>query len=94
MIKVFTKNDNGKIEFTPDELKALLDEAYYEGRNSVKTYTWTSPITWQPYTWYSTTAAQTDLNITTPTTITLSSNTPVETSGYAEVTYDDKQHHK
>lgn len=31
MIKVFTTNKNGKIELTKDELKKLLDEAYWEG---------------------------------------------------------------
>ena len=31
MIKVFTTNKDGKIELTKDELKALLDEAYWEG---------------------------------------------------------------
>ena len=31
MIKVFTTKKNGKIELTKDELKALLDEAYWDG---------------------------------------------------------------
>ena len=31
MIKVFTTNKDGKIELTKEELKALLDEAYWDG---------------------------------------------------------------
>ena len=34
MVKVFTKNENGKIEFTEEELKKLLNEVFYEGYNS------------------------------------------------------------
>ena len=51
MIKIFTKNDDGKIALTPEELKSLLDEAYWEGyraNNTIVTYT--SP-NWQPYVW-------------------------------------------
>ena len=47
MIKVFTVNKDGKIEITKEELKALLDEAYWEGYHSnTTTYTYTSPYTW------------------------------------------------
>ena len=44
MIKVFTLNNNGKIEITEEELKKLLDDSYWEGycANS-KSYTYTSP---------------------------------------------------
>lgn len=52
LIKVFTKNSNGKIEITPDELKKILDEAYWEGhRNNTSLWTYRSPsvITNQPY---------------------------------------------
>jgi len=42
LIKVFTKNSNGKIEITPDELKKILDEAYWEGyRSNTNTSLWT-----------------------------------------------------
>lgn len=42
LIKVFTKNSNGKIEITPDELKKILDEAYWEGyRSNTITTSWT-----------------------------------------------------
>ena len=50
MIKVFTTNKNGKIELTKDELKSLLDDAYWEGyRNNNKSWVYTSP-SWSPYT--------------------------------------------
>ena len=55
MIKVFTTNKNGKIELTKEELKNLLDEAYWDGyRANNCIYTYTSPTvhpTWQPYSW-------------------------------------------
>ena len=61
MIKVFTTNKNGKIELTKDELKALLDEAYWDGyRANNNTYVYNTP-TWNPYQWYSTTATQATL---------------------------------
>ena len=46
MIKVFTVNGNGKIEFTKAELEKLLNEVYAEGQNDCncgKNFTWTSP---------------------------------------------------
>jgi hypothetical protein len=57
MIKVFTVNENGKIEFTKAELEKLLNDVYAEGQrncNCNKSFTWTSPYT-TPY--YSTTCA-------------------------------------
>ena len=44
-MKVFTKNQKGKIEFTEKELESLLNEIYNDGYNDGKsyTYTWTSP---------------------------------------------------
>ena len=45
--KTFIKNENGKIEFTERELKALLDEVYTNGYQEGKgksTYTYTSPF--------------------------------------------------
>ena len=51
MIKIFTKGDDGKITMTPEELKSLLDEAYWEGyRANNQTITYTTP-NWQPYVW-------------------------------------------
>ena len=67
MIKVFTTNKNGKIELTKDELKALLDEAYWDGyRANSGMWTYTSPTVWKPYIWTGT---------TTNGTVTLSNNT-------------------
>lgn len=46
LIKVFTKNSNGKVELTIDELKNLLDEAYWEGyksNTSLSLWTYNSP---------------------------------------------------
>ena len=48
MIKVFTTNLVGKIELTKDELKALLDEAYWDGYRANGHYIYTTP-TW-PWT--------------------------------------------
>ena len=43
MIKVFIKDKDGKISFTEDELKKLLDEAYWEGYNTNHNYIYHSP---------------------------------------------------
>lgn len=52
MIKVFTTNKNGKIELTKDELKKLLDEAYWDGyRANSNMYVYNSPSVWSPYRW-------------------------------------------
>ena len=50
MIKVFTTNKDGKIELTKDELKALLDEAYWDGYRANGHYIYSTPIT-TPW-WY------------------------------------------
>lgn len=56
MIKVFTTNKDGKIELTKDELKKLLDEAYWDGYRANSTiYTYQTP-NWPPYQWSVTTA--------------------------------------
>lgn len=60
MVKVFTKNKQGKIEFTESELKKLLDEVYQDGYQDGKgqhVY-WYSPPWWYhgygyDWTWYS-----------------------------------------
>lgn len=54
MIKVFTTNKNGKIELTADEIKKLLDEAYWEGycnASNCHTFTYSSPSIASPYQW-------------------------------------------
>lgn len=43
MVKVFTTNNNGKIEFTKDELEKLLNEVWQDGYNSNTSYWWSSP---------------------------------------------------
>lgn len=44
MIKVFTLNNNGKIEITEEELRKLLDDSYWEGYyDSGKSWTYASP---------------------------------------------------
>jgi len=40
MVKVFTTNSDGKIEFTKDELEKLLNEVWEDGRSSC--YWWSS----------------------------------------------------
>ena len=48
MVKVFTTNSDGKIEFTKDELEKLLNEVWEDGCNSC--YRWSSPTTTPLYT--------------------------------------------
>ena len=43
MVKVFTTNSDGKIEFTKDELEKVLNEVWQDGRNSAYSYWQTSP---------------------------------------------------
>lgn len=66
-VKVFTKNQNGKIEFTEDKLRKLLDEIYNEGyadgytNGSKGNYIYTTPYKYTyPYTLYSTSATSVD----------------------------------
>lgn len=71
MIKVFTTNKDGKIELTKDELKALLDEAYWDGyRANNHVYVYNTP-SWSPYQWSVTTSGST-CGTTKDATITLS----------------------
>ena len=62
MIKIFTTNKDGKIELTKDELKALLDEVYWDGYRANNHYVYTSPLVNDPYHW-----AVTDHTITLTT---------------------------
>lgn len=43
MVKVFTPNKNGKIEFSKKELEKLLNEVWRDGYNSNNNYYWYSP---------------------------------------------------
>jgi len=51
MVKVFTTNSDGKIEFTKDELEKVLNEVWQDGHNSASScsYWWTSPTITTPY---------------------------------------------
>ena len=53
-IRVFPKNEKGKIEFTKEELQKLLNEVYNEGKIDSYTISYGSNITTTPY-YYSTT---------------------------------------
>lgn len=58
MRKSFKVNKEGKIEFTKEELKKILDEVYNEGFNDCKNeyYIYNTPLRWD-YWWNSTTTA-------------------------------------
>lgn len=43
MTKTFKLNENGKIEFTKEELDKLLDEVWNDGYYSNNNYVWESP---------------------------------------------------
>ena len=58
MVKVFTLNKNGKIEFTKEELENLLNETWNDGYYHHGTYWWQSP-TISPTYW----TTQTDKTI-------------------------------
>ena len=64
-IRVFPKNEKGKIEFTKEELQKLLNEVYNEGKIDSYTISYGSNITTTPY-YYST--------ITTSNSSTLTDN--------------------
>lgn len=47
IVKVFQKNNNGKIEFTKKELETLLNEVYWQGRNDAyHNWTYTTTPAW------------------------------------------------
>ena len=48
-IRVFSKNEKGKIEFTKEELQKLLNEVYNEGKIDSYTISYGSNITTTPY---------------------------------------------
>lgn len=63
MVKVFTTNKDGKIEFTKEELETLLNEVWNDGYNRNGSYWWTSPSITKTY--YSTGTPMTEDGITT-----------------------------
>jgi hypothetical protein len=68
LIKVVTKNKDGKIELTEEELRKVLDEAYWEGYNNKQsnTITWTSPQWWEQQPYYTITTASSNVTIRSP----------------------------
>lgn len=82
-VKVFTLNDKGKIEFTENELKELLDEIYNTGYYDATHvgYIYCTPWKYQP-NYYSTTATSSDINITggASTAGTIKYETPTTTA--------------
>lgn len=61
-LKILTINLKGKIELTKEELKELLDEAYWEGTKShITSWTYTSP-TVTPYYYTTSTTGTITLN--------------------------------
>jgi len=71
--KAFTKNKQGKIEFTQTELDQLLNDVWRDGYNEGKNsdYTWTSPY----YRWPTITTTP----YYTTSTVTLNGETTVST---------------
>lgn len=68
--KIFTLNENNKIEFTENELKSLLDEIYNDGYNDGnRKYYYTTPYRYPYYyTWCSSsTTGPSNMNLTTST---------------------------
>ena len=84
-VKCFTKNSVGKIEFTEDQLKELLDDVYQDGYNDgscQNSHTWW----WYPgwvsnykdygtYSTYFSSNSSTELD-SSSSNITLSNNSP------------------
>ena len=63
MVKIFTPNKNGKIEFTKSELENLLNEVWRDGYNSNHYWSWSSP--WYGGTIYCNTTPTDKWSITT-----------------------------
>ena len=85
MVKVFTPNKNGKIEFTKKELEKLLDEVWRDGYNSNNNYYWHSPY-WYGNGYYY--VSCTDSTNTTTVTIPSSDNITL-TADHATISSDD-----
>ena len=76
MRKTFKFNQNGKIEFTKEELKELLDEVYRAGYDD-NSWTYNTPIIWKyeftgipSYYTYTTTTSLNSSEFTTSNTTT------------------------
>lgn len=67
MTRSFKFNKNNKIELSKEQLKSLLDQAYWEGYRSGHGTTWTyTTPNWAPYYW--TSSCQTNAISTTEIT--------------------------
>lgn len=62
-IRVFPKNEKGKIEFTKEELQKLLNEVYNEGKIDSYTISYGSNITTTPYYYSTTTTSNSSTSI-------------------------------
>ena len=62
-IRVFPKNEKGKIEFTKEELQKLLNEVYNEGKIDSYTISYGTNITTTPYYYYTTTTSNSSTSI-------------------------------
>lgn len=62
-IRVFPKNEKGKIEFTKEELQKLLNEVYNEGKIDSYTISYGSNITTTPYSYSTITASNSSTSI-------------------------------
>ena len=63
-IRVFPKNEKGKIEFTKDELQRLLNEVYNEGKTDSYTIYYGYGLTNTTPYYYTTTTNSSSLSIT------------------------------
>jgi hypothetical protein len=86
MVKVFTPNKNGKIEFTKKELENLLNEVWRDGYNSNTNYTWHSPW-WYGGTYYG--VSCTDSTSSASTVTIPSSDNITLTSDHATLSSDN-----
>lgn len=77
MIKCFTKNKDGKIEFTQKELEKLLNEIYKSGYDDANNrhYWWTSPYYYSTSPYYNYCYSTTSAGISTATTADLGTDT-------------------
>lgn len=62
-IRVFPKNEKGKIEFTKEELQKLLNEVYNEGKADSYTISYGSNITTTPYPYSTITTSNSSISI-------------------------------
>ena len=86
MTKTFEVDDDGRISFTRDELKKLLDEVYNEGRADGKlhSYVYSTP-SWQ-YTYWTSTPSSCTINGSQVTYSTATTNPSSLTYSTAAVT--------